>query len=204
MYGNYDVTAEVTDANGDKVSGSTSIFVPAPKPQPLSGQLVATNIQNSSFDTAYKFINGVAPYTLTATLFYPADASGNSQSFPINEANLTNVGTFPVVITPLAGGAVLEGYYKMTNCVVTDANGQTANLNDIAPYLNGVKANVAPPPPPSTTTTITTGGGGIIGGGGAPAPEEPVVVAPKEKTGINWLLVIIALEVGYAIIRKKQ
>jgi hypothetical protein len=96
----------------------------------------------------------------------------------------------------------------MNNCVVTDANGQTANLNDLSVYLNGVKANIAPPPPPPppTPTPIIGGGGSVIigGGGGAPAPEEPVVVAPKEKTGINWLLVIIALGVGYAIIRKKQ
>ena len=93
----------------------------------------------------------------------------------------------------------------MLNCVVTDVNGQTANVNDLKVYLNGVKASIAPPPPPPTT--VVTGGGGIIGGGGgggvAPAPEE-VVAAPKEKTGINWLLIILALGVGYAIIRKKQ
>ena len=71
------------------------ITIPNPKPQPLAGQLVATNIQNASFDVDYKFVNGVAPFTLTATLFYPVDASGNSQSFPINESNLTNNGVFP-------------------------------------------------------------------------------------------------------------
>jgi len=206
IYGNYDIGVEVTDSIGDVVQGFTNLVVPAPKPKPLSGILTETNKQNASFDVDYKFYNGVAPYTLTATLFHPVDASGNSQSFPINEVNLTNNGVFPVIITPMAGGAVLEGYYKMNNCVVTDANGQTANLNDLSVYLNGVKANIAPPPPPPPTPTPIIGGGGsvIIGGGGAPAPEEPVVVTPKEKTGINWLLVIIALGVGYAIIRKKQ
>ena len=206
IYGNYDIGVEVTDSIGDVVQGFTNLVVPAPKPKPLSGILTETNKQNASFDVDYKFYNGVAPYTLTATLFHPVDASGNSQSFPINEVNLTNNGVFPVIITPMAGGAVLEGYYKMNNCVVTDANGQTANLNDLSVYLNGVKANIAPPPPPPPTPTPVMGGGSVIigGGGGAPAPEEPVVVAPKEKTGINWLLVIIALGVGYAIIRKKQ
>jgi len=207
IYGNYDIGVEVTDSIGDVVQGFTNLVVPAPKPKPLSGILTETNKQNASFDVDYKFYNGVAPYTLTATLFHPVDASGNSQSFPINEVNLANNGVFPVIITPMAGGAVLEGYYKMNNCVVTDANGQTANLNDLSVYLNGVKANIAPPPPPPppTPTPIIGGGGSvIIGGGGAPAPEEPVVVTPKEKTGINWLLVIIALGVGYAIIRKKQ
>jgi hypothetical protein len=211
IYGNYDIGVEVTDSIGDVVQGFTNLVVPAPKPKPLSGILTETNKQNASFDVDYKFYNGVAPYTLTATLFHPVDASGNSQSFPINEVNLTNNGVFPVIITPMAGGAVLEGYYKMNNCVVTDANGQTANLNDLSVYLNGVKANIAPPPPPPPPTTTTTtpiiGGGGsvIIGGGGGVIPTvEPVVVAPKEKTGINWLLVIIALGVGYAIIRKKQ
>jgi len=206
IYGNYDIGVEVTDSIGDVVQGFTNLVVPAPKPKPLSGILTETNKQNASFDVDYKFYNGVAPYTLTATLFHPVDASGNSQSFPINEVNLTNNGVFPVIITPMAGGAVLEGYYKMNNCVVTDANGQTANLNDLSVYLNGVKANIAPPPPPPppTPTPVMGGGSVIIGGGGAPAPEEPVVVTPKEKTGINWLLVIIALGVGYAIIRKKQ
>ena len=206
IYGNYDIGVEVTDSIGDVVQGFTNLVVPAPKPKPLSGILTDTNKQNASFDVDYKFYNGVAPYTLTATLFHPVDASGNSQSFPINEVNLANNGVFPVIITPMAGGAVLEGYYKMNNCVVTDANGQTANLNDLSVYLNGVKANTAPPPPPPPTPTPVMGGGSVIigGGGGAPAPEEPVVVAPKEKTGINWLLVIIALGVGYAIIRKKQ
>ena len=212
IYGNYDIGVEVTDSIGDVVQGFTQIFVPAPKPKPLSGILTETNKQNASFDVDYKFYNGVAPYTLTATLFHPVDASGNSQSFPINEVNLTNNGVFPVIITPMAGGAVLEGYYKMINCVVTDANGQTANLNDLSVYLNGVKANIAPPPPPPPTTTTTPtpiigGGGSVIiggGGGGVVPTVEPVVVAPKEKTGINWLLVIIALGVGYAIIRKKQ
>jgi hypothetical protein len=212
IYGNYDIGVEVTDSIGDVVQGFTQIFVPAPKPKPLSGILTETNKQNASFDVDYKFYNGVAPYTLTATLFHPVDASGNSQSFPINEVNLTNNGVFPVIITPMAGGAVLEGYYKMNNCVVTDANGQTANLNDLSVYLNGVKANIAPPPPPpppptTTPTPIIGGGGSVIiggGGGGVIPTVEPVVVAPKEKTGINWLLVIIALGVGYAIIRKKQ
>ena len=208
IYGNYDIGVEVTDSIGDVVQGFTNLVVPAPKPKPLSGILTETNKQNASFDVDYKFYNGVAPYTLTATLFHPVDASGNSQSFPINEVNLANNGVFPVIITPMAGGAVLEGYYKMNNCVVTDANGQTANLNDLSVYLNGVKANIAPPPPPPPppTPTPVMGGGSVIigGGGGAPAPEEPMVVAPKEKTGINWLLVIIALGVGYAIIRKKQ
>jgi hypothetical protein len=211
IYGNYDIGVEVTDSIGDVVQGFTQIFVPAPKPKPLSGILTETNKQNASFDVDYKFYNGVAPYTLTATLFHPVDASGNSQSFPINEVNLTNNGVFPVIITPMAGGAVLEGYYKMNNCVVTDANGQTANLNDLSVYLNGVKANIAPPPPPpppptTTPTPIIGGGGSVIigGGGGAPAPEEPMVEVPKDKTGINWLLIIIALGVGYAIIRKKQ
>jgi hypothetical protein len=206
IYGNYDIGVEVTDSIGDVVQGFTNLVVPAPKPKPLSGILTDTNKQNASFDVDYKFYNGVAPYTLTATLFHPVDASGNSQSFPINEVNLANNGVFPVIITPMAGGAVLEGYYKMNNCVVTDANGQTANLNDLSVYLNGVKANTAPPPPPPPTPTPVMGGGSVIigGGGGAPAPEEPMVVAPKEKTGINWLLVIIALGVGYAIIRKKQ
>ena len=206
IYGNYDIGVEVTDSIGDVVQGFTNLVVPAPKPKPLSGILTDTNKQNASFDVDYKFYNGVAPYTLTATLFHPVDASGNSQSFPINEVNLANNGVFPVIITPMAGGAVLEGYYKMNNCVVTDANGQTANLNDLSVYLNGVKANTAPPPPPPPTPTPVMGGGSVIigGGGGAPAPEEPMVEAPKEKTGINWLLVIIALGVGYAIIRKKQ
>jgi hypothetical protein len=206
IYGNYDIGVEVTDSIGDVVQGFTNLVVPAPKPKPLSGILTDTNKQNASFDVDYKFYNGVAPYTLTATLFHPVDASGNSQSFPINEVNLANNGVFPVIITPMAGGAVLEGYYKMNNCVVTDANGQTANLNDLSVYLNGVKANIAPPPPPPppTPTPVMGGGSVIIGGGGGAAPEEPVVVAPKEKTGINWLLVIIALGVGYAIIRKKQ
>jgi hypothetical protein len=85
-------------------------------------------------------------------------------------------------------------------------------LNDLSVYLNGVKANIAPPPPPpppptTTPTPIIGGGGSVIiggGGGGVIPTVEPVVVAPKEKTGINWLLVIIALGVGYAIIRKKQ
>jgi hypothetical protein len=57
---------------------------------------------------------------------------------------------------------------------------------------------------PTPTPIIGGGGSVIIGGGGAPAPEEPMVEVPKDKTGINWLLVIIALGVGYAIIRKKQ
>ena len=207
IYGNYDIGVEVTDSIGDVVQGFTQIFVPAPKPQPLSGKLTDTNKQNASFDVDYKFFNGVAPYTLTATLFYPADASGNSQSFPISEANLTNTGVFPVIITPDASGAVLEGYYNLLNCVVTDANGQTANVNDLKVYLNGVKANIAPPPPPPPPpTTVVTGGGGFIGGGGGgviPAPEV-VAIPAKEKTGINWLLIILALGVGYAIIRKKQ
>ena len=207
IYGNYDIGVQVTDSVGDVISGTTQILVPAPKPQPLVGQLYEAGKQNASFDVQYKFANGVAPYTLTATLYYPADASGNSQSLPISEANLTNTGVFPVIITPDASGAVLEGYYNLLNCVVTDANGQTANVNDLKVYLNGVKASIAPPPPPPPPTTVVTGGGGIIGGGGgggvAPAPEE-VVAAPKEKTGINWLLIILALGVGYAIIRKKQ
>ena len=214
IYGNYDIGVQVTDSVGDVVSGQTQILVPAPKPQPLAGQLVATNIQNASFDVSYKFANGVAPFSLVATLYYAPDASGNAQSFPITQSGLSNLGTFPIVITPDASGAVIEGYYKLVNSVVTDANGQTANLNDIAPYLNGVKGTTAPPPPPpstptvTTTTTTVTGGGGMIGGGiggggGAQEPAPEVVVA-KEKLGINWLLVIIALGVGYAIIRKKQ
>jgi len=218
IYGNYDVVVEVTDASGDKVTGSTSIYVPAPKPQPLVGQLVPANVQNASFDVYYKFGNGVSPYTLTGTLYYPADAQGNSQNFPLNQANLSNTGSFPVVITPDASGAVLEGYYVITNCVVTDANGQSAQLNDVKQWLNGVKASVTPPPPPppptptptptttttTSTTTIVPMGGGSGGGGGAEEPTAPEVVAPKDKLGINWLLVIIALGVGYAIIRKKQ
>jgi hypothetical protein len=182
----------------------------------LAGQLVPANVQNASFDVYYKFANGVSPYTLTGTLYYPADAQGNSQNFPLNQANLSNTGSFPVVITPDASGAVLEGYYVITNCVVTDANGQSAQLNDVKQWLNGVKASVTPPPPPPptptpTTTTTTTStttivpmGGGSGGGGGAEEPTAPEVVAPKDKLGINWLLVIIALGVGYAIIRKKQ
>jgi len=213
VYGNYDVAVEVTDANGDKVTGSTSIYIQAPKASPLVGQLVATNIQNTTFDVDYKFANGVAPFKLTADLYYPADASGNSYKDTVSQSNLNNTGVFNQFILPDNGaiggnGTIAEGYYKMTNCVVTDANGQTANLNDISPYLNGQKGTTPTPTPTptpiTTTTTITTGGGGIIGGGGgAEAPEE-VAVAPKDKTGINWLLVIIALGVGYAIIRKKQ
>lgn len=214
VFGTYDIDVEVIDAMGNKLNGSTQIYVYAPKPQPLSGQLVATNIQNASFDVSYKFANGVAPFSLVGTLYYAPDASGNAQSFPITQSGLSNLGTFPIVITPDASGAVTEGYYKLVNSVVTDANGQTANLNDIAPYLNGVKGTTTPPPPSTpptptvtTTTTTITGGGGIIGGGGGggiePTPTE-VVALPKEKTGINWLLVIIALGVGYAIIRKKQ
>ena len=212
IYGNYDIGVQVTDSIGDMVSGQTQILVPAPKPQPLVGQLYDTNRQNASFDVQYKFANGVAPYSLTANLNYPADASGNSQIIPISQTNLTNTGIFPIVITPNASGAVLEGYYNLLNCVVTDANGQTANLNELKPYLNGVTANIAPPPPPTptvtTTTTTVTGGGsfpmGGGAGGGAEEPTAPEVVTAKEKTGINWLLVIIALGVGYAIIRKKQ
>lgn len=211
IYGNYDIGVQVTDSVGDVISGTTQILVPAPKPQPLVGQLYDTNRQNASFDVEYKFANGVAPFSLTANLNYPVDASGNSQVIPITQTNLTNTGVFPIVITPDASGAVLEGYYNLLNCVVTDANGQTANLNDLKPYLNGVKASIAPPPAPTPTPTPTPapsgGGGGIIGGGFGGGGQEPTtteVVTPKEKTGINWLLVIIALGVGYAIIRKKQ
>ena len=212
IYGNYDIGVQVTDSVGDVISGTTQILVPAPKPQPLVGQLYDTNRQNASFDVEYKFANGVAPFSLTANLNYPVDASGNSQVIPITQTNLTNTGVFPIVITPDASGAVLEGYYNLLNCVVTDANGQTANLNDLKPYLNGVKASIAPPPAPTPTPTPTPapsgGGGGIIGGGGfgggGQEPTTTEVVTPKEKTGINWLLVIIALGVGYAIIRKKQ
>ena len=216
LYGTYAVDVVVTDAVGDSVVGNTSINIQAPKASPLAGQLVPANVQNASFDVYYKFANGVSPYTLTGTLYYPADAQGNSQNFPLNQANLSNTGSFPVVITPDASGAVLEGYYVITNCVVTDANGQSAQLNDVKQWLNGVKASVTPPPPPPptptpTTTTTTTStttivpmGGGSGGGGGAEEPTAPEVVAPKDKLGINWLLVIIALGVGYAIIRKKQ
>jgi methionine-rich copper-binding protein CopC len=213
LYGTYAVDVVVTDANGDSVAGNTSINIQAPKASPLAGQLVATNIQNASFDVSYKFANGVAPFSLTATLYYAPDASGNAQSFPITQSGLSNMGTFPIVITPDANGNVIEGYYKLVNSVVTDANGQTANLNDIAPYLNGQKGTTTsnvptPTPTPTTTTTSTTTivpmGGGSGGGGGAEEPTAPEVVAPKDKLGINWLLVIIALGVGYAIIRKKQ
>jgi methionine-rich copper-binding protein CopC len=212
LYGTYTVDVVVTDANGDSVVGNTTINIQAPKASPLVGQLVATNIQNTTFDVDYKFANGVAPFSLTATLYYAPDASGNAQSFPLNQTNLNNTGTFPVVITPDANGNVTEGYYKVVNAVVTDANGQTANLNDLSPYLNGVKgaANV-PTPAPATTTTTTTStttivpmGGGAGGGGGAEEPTAPETVVSKDKLGINWLLVIIALGVGYAIIRKKQ
>ena len=211
LYGTYAVDVVVTDAVGDSVVGNTSINIQAPKASPLAGQLVATNIQNASFDVSYKFANGVAPFSLTATLYYAPDASGNAQSFPLNQTNLNNTGTFPVVITPDANGNVTEGYYKVVNAVVTDANGQTANLNDLSPYLNGVKgaANV-PTPPPATTTTTTTSTttivpmGGGSGGGGGTEPTAPETVVTKDKLGINWLLVIIALGVGYAIIRKKQ
>jgi len=215
LYGTYAVDVVVTDANGDSVVGNTTINIQAPKASPLAGQLVATNIQNASFDVSYKFANGVAPFSLTATLYYAPDASGNAQSFPITQSGLSNLGTFPIVITPDANGNVIEGYYKLVNSVVTDANGQTANLNDIAPYLNGQKgtttSNVPTPTPTPTTTTTTTStttivpmGGGSGGGGGAEEPTAPEVVTPKDKLGINWLLVIIALGVGYAIIRKKQ
>jgi hypothetical protein len=210
IYGNYDIGVQVTDSVGDVISGTTQILVPAPKPQPLVGQLYDTNRQNASFDVEYKFTNGVAPFSLTANLNYPVDASGNSQVIPITQTNLTNTGVFPIVITPDASGAVLEGYYNLLNCVVTDANGQTANLNDLKPYLNGVKANIAPPPTPTPTpppTPAPSGGGSVIiggGGGGGVEPTPEVVAAPKDKSGINWLLVILALGVGYAIIRKKQ
>jgi hypothetical protein len=211
LYGTYAVDVVVTDAVGDSVVGNTSINIQAPKASPLTGQLVATNKQNASFDVDYKFANGVAPFSLTATLYYAPDASGNAQSFPLNQTNLNNTGIFPVVITPDANGNVTEGYYKVVNAVVTDANGQTANLNDLSVYLNGVKgaANV-PTPPPATTTTTTTSTttivpmGGGAGGGGGEEPTAPETVVSKDKLGINWLLVIIALGVGYAIIRKKQ
>jgi hypothetical protein len=215
LYGTYSVDVVVTDAVGDSVVGNTTINIQAPKASPLAGQLVATNIQNASFDVSYKFTNGVAPFKLTADLYYPADASGNSYKDTVSQSNLNNTGVFNQFILPDNGmlggnGTIAEGYYKMTNCVVTDANGQTANLNDIAPYLNGKKGTTTsnvPTPPPATTTTTTTSttmGGGSGGGGSAEEPTAPEVVTPKDKLGINWLLVIIALGVGYAIIRKKQ
>ncbi len=218
LYGTYAVDVVVTDAVGDSVVGNTTINIQAPKASPLVGQLVATNIQNASFDVDYKFANGVAPFKLTADLYYPADASGNSYKDTVSQSNLNNTGVFNQFILPDNGaiggnGTIAEGYYKMTNCVVTDANGQTANLNDISPYLNGKKGTTTsnvPTPPPATTTTTTTSTttivpmGGGSGGGGGTEPTAPETVVAKEKLGINWLLVIIALGVGYAIIRKKQ